>query len=235
MPLRLSDHPRDPEAEATLLESDGEGMTGSSVGGGGRERVTRFTVVSGIAVTGDPSRPQILKRPTEKQLIARCFHPPAAMTGAGPLRPHPVSDEKTRLRSLDNSTSGFAVVHTHLDPPHHHNHPPPPTPPRSSLHFISLLFFSPHLGSSALTLREEMNRVCKPARCVMTRHAQNVKAARRCGRARAHTVCGADAAREGRLPSDTLQLGIPLLQQREERVSVQLQAAAPGGERLKRR
>lgn len=26
MPLRLSDQPRDPEAEATLLESDGEGM-----------------------------------------------------------------------------------------------------------------------------------------------------------------------------------------------------------------
>lgn len=31
MPLRLSDHPRDPEAEATLLESDGEGMLGLSV------------------------------------------------------------------------------------------------------------------------------------------------------------------------------------------------------------
>lgn len=30
MPLRLSDQPRDPEAEATLLESDGEGMLGSS-------------------------------------------------------------------------------------------------------------------------------------------------------------------------------------------------------------
>lgn len=28
MPLRLSDQPRDPEAEATLLESDGAGMAG---------------------------------------------------------------------------------------------------------------------------------------------------------------------------------------------------------------
>lgn len=27
IPLRLSDQPRDPEAEAMLLESDGEGMT----------------------------------------------------------------------------------------------------------------------------------------------------------------------------------------------------------------
>lgn len=35
MPLRLSDQPRDPEAEATLQESDGEGMVGSSVTGGG--------------------------------------------------------------------------------------------------------------------------------------------------------------------------------------------------------
>ena len=47
MPLRLSDHPRDPEAEATLLESDGEGMLGSCVCvcvcvcvcGGGLERL----------------------------------------------------------------------------------------------------------------------------------------------------------------------------------------------------
>lgn len=31
MPRRLSDQPLDPEAEATLLESDGEGMLGSSV------------------------------------------------------------------------------------------------------------------------------------------------------------------------------------------------------------
>lgn len=31
MPLRLSDQPRDPEAEATLLESDGEGMLGCCV------------------------------------------------------------------------------------------------------------------------------------------------------------------------------------------------------------
>lgn len=31
MPLRLSDQPRDPDAEATLLESDGEGMLGLCV------------------------------------------------------------------------------------------------------------------------------------------------------------------------------------------------------------
>lgn len=36
MPRRLSDQPRDPEAEATLLESDGEGILGSSVFGGRR-------------------------------------------------------------------------------------------------------------------------------------------------------------------------------------------------------
>uniref|UniRef100_A0A8D3DKT3 Uncharacterized protein n=1 Tax=Scophthalmus maximus TaxID=52904 RepID=A0A8D3DKT3_SCOMX len=29
----------------------------------------------GIAVTGDPSRPQILKHPTVTHLIARCFQP----------------------------------------------------------------------------------------------------------------------------------------------------------------
>ena len=31
IPLRLSDQPRDPEAEATLLESEGEGMFGFCV------------------------------------------------------------------------------------------------------------------------------------------------------------------------------------------------------------
>lgn len=36
MPLRLSDQPRDPEAEATLLESDGEGMLGLCVEEAGR-------------------------------------------------------------------------------------------------------------------------------------------------------------------------------------------------------
>lgn len=36
MPLRLSDQPRDPEAEATLLESDGEGILGLCVEEAGR-------------------------------------------------------------------------------------------------------------------------------------------------------------------------------------------------------
>lgn len=40
MPRRLSDQPRDPEAEATLLESDGEGMVGSSVSKGCWETVS---------------------------------------------------------------------------------------------------------------------------------------------------------------------------------------------------
>lgn len=42
MPLRLSDQPRDPEAEATLLESDGEGMLDSSL----RRRRRRLGEVS---------------------------------------------------------------------------------------------------------------------------------------------------------------------------------------------
>lgn len=41
MPLRLSDQPRDPEA--TLLESDGEGMLSLSVCGGGWERFHTYS------------------------------------------------------------------------------------------------------------------------------------------------------------------------------------------------
>lgn len=46
MPLRLSDQPRDPEADATLLESDGEGMLGSSACGGGWRRGVTLTLTS---------------------------------------------------------------------------------------------------------------------------------------------------------------------------------------------
>lgn len=46
MPLRLSDQPLDPEAEATLLESDGEGMLSSCVFGEEAGRGFKLTLGS---------------------------------------------------------------------------------------------------------------------------------------------------------------------------------------------
>lgn len=57
MPRRLSDQPRDPEAEATLLESEGEGMLGSSMFGGRRfDTYSRFIKSSAVWVDAEERR-----------------------------------------------------------------------------------------------------------------------------------------------------------------------------------